>query len=164
MKLSSLANDGMERKKKFLLTYYPTTRLGLQNLSPIFKRARMVRYVYVDMVEDIISIFFWIFTRNDACILRISILINVAAHGKSGSAILLTRLNGVTPGDLRGFVSMYNIPHIILLDSPACCLRSNDVGNSFPFLFSIEKVFSYCQHSWHHKSSCTKSCIYHYRA
>ena len=64
----------------------------------------MVRDVYVNMVEDIIGILFRIFARNDACILRISILINVAAHRKSCSAILLARLNWVTPGNLRFFI------------------------------------------------------------
>ena len=91
------------RDEHISLTYNPTTRLGLQNLSPIFKSARMVRDVYVNVVEDIIGILFWIFARNDARILRISILINVAAHRKSCSAILLAWLNWVTPGNLRFF-------------------------------------------------------------
>ena len=46
------------RDEHISLTYNPTTRLGLQNLSPIFKSARMVRDVYVNVVEDIIGILF----------------------------------------------------------------------------------------------------------
>ena len=91
------------------LTYNPTTRLGLQNLSPIFKSARMVRDVYVNMVEDIIGILLRILPRYDACIFRISVFINVAAHRKSRSAILLARLNWVTPGHLWFFFVASNI-------------------------------------------------------
>ena len=54
----------------------------------------------VDMVEDVVSVGLAVVLRDDARVLRVAVLGNVAAHGEAASAVLLVALDGVTPRHL----------------------------------------------------------------
>ena len=60
----------------------------------------MVSYGDVDVVEDVVRVGLAVVLRDDAGVLRVSVLVDVTAHREAAGAVLLVALNRIAPGHL----------------------------------------------------------------